>query len=283
MQVIKFEQNESVGHIVLANPPKNLIASAFSNSLKQAVHEAGESDIRALLVRAEGPNFSQGGDVLDFLEKNTNQFRTFIAECNQSFRAIEALQIPTVAAVRGAALGGAFELALACDFIVAAEDAVFRCIEASVGSAPVAGAVQRLAERIGRSRAARYAMLCEPMSGATAGQLSIATAVLPADEIEAAALKLAQDLSTGPTCSYATIRTLLKGMVGRCGPVCGLDDPGCHHGPPWLRRCPTWSHGWGRCHQDGNRAVENRLHRSMIDVNDVIAPWRTRRSMDHDA
>ena len=54
----------------------------------------------------------------------------------------------------GAAFGGAFELALACDFIVAAEDAVFRCIEASVGSAPVAGAVQRLAERIGRSRAA---------------------------------------------------------------------------------------------------------------------------------
>src|SRR6266550_3668557 len=107
MQVIKFEQKDSVGHIILANPPKNLIASDFSNSLKQAVHEAGESDIRALLVRAEGPNFTQGGDVLDFLEKSTNQFRTFIAECNQSFRAIEALQIPTVAAVRGAAFGGA--------------------------------------------------------------------------------------------------------------------------------------------------------------------------------
>src|SRR5258708_29255886 len=142
MQVIKFEQQDFVGHIVLANPPKNLIASDFSNSLKKAVHEGSESDIRALLVRAEGPNFSQGGDVLDFLERNTNQFRTFIAECNQSFRAIEALQIPTVAAVRGAAFGGAFELALACDFIVVAEDAVFRCIEASVGSAPVAGAVQ---------------------------------------------------------------------------------------------------------------------------------------------
>ena len=82
MQVVKFERNESVGQIVLANPPKNLIASAFSNSLKQAVNEAGESDIRALLVRAEGPNFSQGGDVLDFLEKDTNQFRTFIGECN---------------------------------------------------------------------------------------------------------------------------------------------------------------------------------------------------------
>ena len=60
------------GHIVLANPPKNLIELNFSNALKQAVHEASESDVRALLVRAEGPNFSQGGDVLDFLEKDTN-------------------------------------------------------------------------------------------------------------------------------------------------------------------------------------------------------------------
>jgi enoyl-CoA hydratase/carnithine racemase len=214
MQVIKFEQKDSVGHIVLANPPKNLIASDFSNSLKQAVHEAGESDIRALLVRAEGPNFSQGGDVLDFLEKNTSQFRTFIAECNQSYRAIEALQVPTVAAVRGAAFGGAFELALACDFIVVAEDAVFRCIEASVGSAPVAGAVQRLAERIGRSRAAHYAMLCEPMTGTVAGQLGIASFVVPENEVEATALKFVQELSAGPTRSYAAIRTLLKAWSG---------------------------------------------------------------------
>jgi enoyl-CoA hydratase/carnithine racemase len=214
MQVIKFEQNDAVGQIVLANPPKNLIASNFSDCLKRAVHEASETNIRALLIRAEGPNFSQGGDVLDFLEKDTNQFRTFIGECNQSFRAIEALQIPTVAAVRGAAFGGAFELALACDFIVAAEDAIFRCIEASVGSAPVAGAVQRLAERIGRSRAAYYTMLCEPMSGAVAGQLGIASFVAPAQEVEATALKFAQDLSTGPTRSYGAIRTLLKAWSG---------------------------------------------------------------------
>jgi len=214
MQVIRFEQRQAVGHIVLANPPKNLIESRFSDALKRAVHEASESDIRALLVRAEGPNFSQGGDVLDFLQKGAHAFRTFIAECNQSFRAIEALPIPTVAAVRGAAFGGAFELALACDFIVAAEDAVFRSIEASVGSAPVAGAVQRLAERIGRSRAARYAMLCEPMSGATAGELGLASSVLPADEVEAAAQKFVEDLSTGPTRSYAAIRTLLKAWSG---------------------------------------------------------------------
>src|SRR5260221_3891595 len=222
MQVIKFEQKDTVGHIVLANPPKNLIASNFSDSLKRAVHEAGESNIRALLVRAEGPNFSQGGDVLDFLEKDANQFRTFIGECNQSFRAIEALQIPTVVAVRGRAFGGAFELALACDFIVAADTCTFRCIEASVGSAPVAGAVQRLAERAGRAMAARYATLSEPMSGTIAGQLGIAAFVLPEAEVESTAAGLARKLSTGPTRSYAAIRSLLKAWSA--GGVPGADS-----------------------------------------------------------
>src|SRR5580692_3277746 len=221
MQVIKFEQTGSLGHIVLANPPKNLIASDFSNSLKRAVHEASESNIRALLVRAEGPNFSQGGDVLDFLEKDTNQFRTFIADCNRSFRAIEALQIPTVAAVRGAAFGGAFELALACDFIVAAENATFRCIEASVGSAPVAGGVQRLAERAGRAYAARYAMLSEPMSGTTAGQLGVAAFVVDEDQVERVAEDLATRLANGPTRSYGAIRALLKAWSS--GGVAGAD------------------------------------------------------------
>jgi enoyl-CoA hydratase/carnithine racemase len=210
MQVVKFVQKESVGHIVLANPPKNLLGSDFANALRQDVHEAGESNVRALLVRAEGPNFSQGSDLLDFLEKDAGQFRTFIAECNQSFRALEALPIPTVAAVRGDAFGGGFELVLACDFIVAAEEALFRCVETFVGSAPVAGSVQGLAERIGLFRAARYSMLCEPMTDIIAGQLGIATRVVRADAVEPTALRFVGDLSTGPTRSYAAIRALLK-------------------------------------------------------------------------
>ena len=221
MQVIKFEQTGSLGHIVLANPPKNLIASDFSNSLKQAVHEASESDIRALLVRADGPNFSQGGDVLDFIDKGLDDWRTFISQMHYTYRSIEALQIPTISAVRGAALGGAFELALACDFIVAAENATFRCIEASVGTAPVAGGVQRLAEKAGRAYAARYVMLSEPMSGTTAGQLGVAAFVVSDDQVEKVAEDLAIKLANGPTRSYGAIRALLKAWSS--GGVAGAD------------------------------------------------------------
>src|SRR5258705_13803223 len=158
-ETVRFERHEGLGQIVLANPPKNLIATHFSDCLREAVHQASDSDVRALLVRAEGPNFSQGGDILDFIDKDFNSWRTFICEMHHSYRALEALQIPTVVAVRGAAYGGAFELALACDFIVAGENCTFRCIEASVGSAPVAGGVQRLGERRGGAVAARRALL----------------------------------------------------------------------------------------------------------------------------
>lgn len=74
-----------------------------------------------------------------------------MTEYNRSFRALEALQVPTVAAVRGSVFGGGVELALSCDFIVAARDAIFRQIEVSSGNMPMAGGVQRMAERIGRA------------------------------------------------------------------------------------------------------------------------------------
>jgi enoyl-CoA hydratase/carnithine racemase len=75
-------------------------------------------------------------------------------EYNRSYRALEALPVPTVAAVRGNVFGGGVELALSCDFIVAARDATIRQIEVSRGSMPMAGGVQRMADRIGRTRAA---------------------------------------------------------------------------------------------------------------------------------
>ena len=116
-------------------------------------------------MRAEGPNFSGGGDVAVLASLSPAEFRLLTAEYNRSFRAIEDLAVPTVAAVRGKVFGGGVELALSCDFIVAAQDAVFRQVEVSVGSMPIAGGVQRMAERIGRTRAAMYAMLTLPFTG----------------------------------------------------------------------------------------------------------------------
>ena len=175
MTTIRFEQDHGVGTIVLANPPSNRIGSQFAVDLRAAVHDASLSDSRVLVIRSDGPNFCMGGNVPEWPGKSADWFRTFIAECNSSFHAIEALRIPTVAVVRGGAIGGGFELALACDFLVAAEDATFFAVEIRSGNIPLAGGLQRLAERVGRARAAKLALLGEPFSGIIAGDLGIAT------------------------------------------------------------------------------------------------------------
>ena len=207
---IRFERDGAIGHIVLANPPFNRLDQRFAESLRAAVHQAGVSDIRVLVVRSEGPHFSFGGEVREWPGKDVNWFRTFVADINASYRAIELLKIPTVAVVQGIAFGGGFELALACDFLVAAENAILRCVEVTTAMLPVAGALQRIAERAGRARASRMAMLGEPISGRDAGNFGIATHVVPENELSIAAAALAKELATGPTRSYAATRTLLK-------------------------------------------------------------------------
>jgi enoyl-CoA hydratase/carnithine racemase len=219
MKTIRFERHNAIGRIVLANPPANRLDLQFSESLRQAVHDASQSDIRVLLVQAEGPHFSFGGEVREWPGKDINWFRTFVAEVNLSYRAIEALRVPTVAAVQGVAFGGGFELALSCDFIVAAENALFRCVEVTTGMLPIAGALQRLAERVGRGRASRFAMLGEPIPGSLAGQLGIASHVVPAADLAQTVDALAQKLAVGPTKSYAATRTLLKAWSAGGVPV----------------------------------------------------------------
>src|ERR1700726_150133 len=210
MTTIRFERDGAIGNIVLANPPFNRLDLRFAEALRGAVHQASEADIRVLVVRAEGPHFSFGGEVRECPGKDVNWFRTFVAEVNLAYRAIEALRVPTIAAVQGVAFGGGFELALACDFLVAAESTVFRCVEVTTAMLPIAGALQRLAERVGRARASRFAMLGEPISGVEAGALGIATHVVDENELEETVEALANQLGSGPTRSYAATRTLLK-------------------------------------------------------------------------
>ena len=210
MKTIRFERQGPIGRIVLANPPYNRLDLQFSHCLRDAIHEASSSDIRALVISSEGEHFSFGGEVREWPGKDIDWFRTFVAEVNASYRALEILRVPTVAAVRGVAFGGGFELALSCDFLVAADNAVFRCVEVTTGFIPIAGALQRLAERVGRSRASRFAMLGEPISGALAGNLGIATHVVASSMVEGTAAELATTLANGPTKAYAAVRTLLK-------------------------------------------------------------------------
>ena len=101
------------------------------------------------------------------------------------------------------------------------EDATFFAVEIRSGNIPLAGGLQRLAERVGRARAAKLALLGEPFSGITAGDLGIATLVVPEADLDETSRKLVDKLANGPTKAYAAARTILKAWSA--GGVAGAD------------------------------------------------------------
>ena len=222
MSGIRFEQTGSVGHIVLCDPPDHRLGTQFADELRVAVQDASRSSIRALVVRSEGPNFGTGADVVQWPGKDVNWFHTFISDLNQTLKAIEALRIPTIAAVRGKAVGGHYELVLHCDFIVAAKTATFLAVETRTGMVPLVGGLQRLAERIGRGRTVELVLLSEPLDGVKAGEIGLACRVVEADDVDTTAIELAQRLASGPTLAYGAALALLKAWSG--GGVGGSDD-----------------------------------------------------------
>lgn len=132
-----------------------------------------------------------GADVLEFAKLEPKIFRTLVNEVHSSFRLLESLRIPTIASVQGMAVGGGFELALACDFLVVEASATLFSIEVMGGVLPGAGGIQRIANRLGRARTIRMMMLPEPVSGEQAGALGIATHVVSAGELQKATTDVA--------------------------------------------------------------------------------------------
>lgn len=222
MSTVRFETNDAVGSIVLANPPDNELSRRFADDLLVAVHDASASSIRVLVIRAEGPSFGTGGHVPEWPGKSASWFRTFVAEVNQAYAAIEALRIPTISAVRGAVISGHYELVLHSDLIIASETASFTWVESGTGFTPLAGGLQRLAERIGRSRAAAHVMMAATVKADEAERIGLVYRVVPDQKLEAAANDLARDLAGGATRGYAATRALLKAWSS--GGVAGADE-----------------------------------------------------------
>lgn len=222
MSVIRFEREGAVGGLVLSNPPHNRIGTEFNAGLRQAVHEAGKSDIRVLVVQGEGPDFSLGGDRAEWAARSETWFRSFTSEVSASFRALEAMPVPVMASVRGGAKGGGFELALSCDLIVASASAVFQCVEVNAGLVPIAGGVQRITEITGRYQAKRIVMLGQPVDAAEAARLNLVSLVVPDEELDAKTAELAAQLASGPTRAYAAAKSLVRAWSA--GGVTGADD-----------------------------------------------------------
>lgn len=196
--------------VTVDSPPLNLFDAPLRAALATVLDEVERSSPRAVLVRAEGRLVSAGVDValFDGLAGPPEAAAVF-RELVQVSRRVAALPCPTVFAAHGLCLTWAFELALACDLIVAAESASFGLIEATVGLTPAMGGTQRLAERAGSGRARELVLTAERFDAATLHGWGVVNRVWPDEGFDAAARALAGGLAAGPTRAHAATKRVI--------------------------------------------------------------------------
>ena len=121
----RFERDGDLGVLVIDDPPLNLFGRELTEAVVACLEQAEREPIRALLVRAEGRVFTGGADVNVFHGLTPDQAKGFIAGLLEITHRLEDLPVPTLACVHGLCLTAGFELALACDMILASESARF--------------------------------------------------------------------------------------------------------------------------------------------------------------
>lgn len=174
--------------VTVDSPPLNLFDTVMRDALVATVGELERTSPRGVLFRFEGKVVTAGVDVhlFDALSGADEASALFAGLVSVAQR-LAALPCPTVFAAHGLCLTWGFELALACDLILASERASFGLIEATVGLTPAMGGTQRLAERAGSGRARELVMSAERYDATTLHQRGVVSRVLAAEGFDAAA------------------------------------------------------------------------------------------------
>lgn len=222
MPAASFQRHDQLGEIVLDNPPLNLFSETLIADLRAAAEEASGTDVRAVLLRAEGDIFSGGADVSIFAGLDEAAAEALMTRALSLIGAIEALPVPTVALVHGRCFAGALEVALACDLIWAAEGTQIGQLEAIVGAFPFAGGTQRLASRVGAARAAEMVFGAGIYSAEELVTWGLITRVTPADRLIDEGRAFAAQLATGATLAHTATKRILRAW--RSGGVSAADQ-----------------------------------------------------------
>jgi enoyl-CoA hydratase len=206
----RLEREGDLAVITLDSPPLNLFDQRMIDDLRAAVEEVAAEPPRALLIRAEGRAVSGGVDVHVFAGLTPEQGSALWTELLRMIDAIELLPAPVVFAAHALTLTAAFELALACDLIVASPKAKFGLVEKVVGLTPSMGGTQRLAERAGSGRVRHFVMSGGIFSAEEMERWGVVNLIYEDHDFEAASRQLATELAEGPTKAHAMTKHILR-------------------------------------------------------------------------
>ncbi|MCF7550788.1 enoyl-CoA hydratase/isomerase family protein [Pseudonocardia sp. WMMC193] len=195
---VRMEVDRGVGLLTVDRPPANALDLELVLEIARAAAEAAAcAEVGALVLTGAGPRFVAGADIKMMNALPAAEMPRFISSIQRAMDDIEAIPIPTVAAVNGHAMGGGLELALACDVRMLAEGARIGLPEVKLGLLPGAGGTQRLAEVVGKGRALDILYTGRQLDAAESLALGLVNSVHPREGLLAAAVDYAAALALG--------------------------------------------------------------------------------------
>jgi enoyl-CoA hydratase len=198
LENIRWRVEDGVGVATIDRPKAmNALNTETLKDLAEVVAEAGnDRTVHALVLTGSGERaFVAGADISEMVGMTPSEARCFAEEGQKALARLEALPIPTIAAVNGFALGGGCELAMACDLIYASDKARFGQPEVNLGLMPGFGGTQRLVRRVGLMRAKELIFSGEIVDAAKAKEIGLALEVVPAAELLGFAIERAKRIA----------------------------------------------------------------------------------------
>lgn len=197
MPFVKYEPKGDIAYLVIDRPEAlNALNAQVLSDLSAALDAVDLDLIRCLIVRGAGDKaFVAGADIAQMKDLDPAAGEAFGKQGNDVFLKLESFPIPVIAAVNGYALGGGCELAMACDFRICSDTAVFGQPETGLGITPGFGGTQRLARLVGPGMAKQMIYTARNIKADEALRIGLVNAVYSADELYAAAEKLASTVA----------------------------------------------------------------------------------------
>jgi enoyl-CoA hydratase/carnithine racemase len=217
MSLVAIEDRGPVRHVVLNRPEKrNALNEELIRGLREAFEAAAaDADVHCLVVRGAGPMFSSGMDFagLSALAADPGSLRAFRRPILDTWNLLEEMAKPTICQVHGACIGGAMELALACDLRTMAADAIIGMPETRVGLIPDVGGSSRLPAVVGLGRAKELVMTSKLVDGIEAERIGLVNRVAPAEELDAATAALVDELLACAPVAVGLAKRVLDGAA----------------------------------------------------------------------